>query len=330
MPQYEAYRSALAELNGAIERLEQASTGAGAALGALSEVKSAFVQAYTAYQRILIFDFEGQELPKGLSEHANTFPSDIALLSSRLQQAYPWASFLERIETSSYYSPDILGFPAMEFLLYGDGALLDVEAGRLYLSHLARLLSLELEGAYTRLIEGREVFVTATDFSTSGTISKLLNTMIYRLEKQIRTAKVGVPIGKFGYVGSQPNPNSAEALYLHGGHSILFIREAISSLITWYHMDQGLRAFLADYVEGQPGMASPKTLSRIDALLEKTEADLASLEGQDVSLLARSAEGLEQLGQVYEDLQGLVGLFKSYIMPGISLSITYTDGEEGD
>lgn len=50
----------------------------------------------------------------------------------------------------------------------------------------------------------------------------------------------------------------------------------------------------------------------------------------DLARLAETPEGTEKLKRVYAELQKVVGILKTEVVSALGLTVTYSDGEEGD
>lgn len=53
-------------------------------------------------------------------------------------------------------------------------------------------------------------------------------------------------------------------------------------------------------------------------------------ETADLARLAETPEGTEKLKRVYAELQKVVGILKTEVVSALGLTVTYSDGEEGD
>lgn len=60
------------------------------------------------------------------------------------------------------------------------------------------------------------------------------------------------------------------------------------------------------------------------------EGETGNLNHDDIAVLVNTPDGMERLKEIYGELQKVVGLLKAKLIVELNLTVTYTDGEEGD
>lgn len=64
--------------------------------------------------------------------------------------------------------------------------------------------------------------------------------------------------------------------------------------------------------------------------LDVLEGETENLNHDDIAVLVNTPDGMERLKEIYGELQKVVGLLKAKLIVELNLTVTYTDGEEGD
>lgn len=229
--------------------------------------------------------------------------------------------------------PNRIGFASIDYILFGEHN--PTSAYMEFLKKITSILYGNANEIYLYYNNNVDKFINNTDFGVNGSLSIIINNLLNNLEVNIRTSKVGYPIGIFGLNYHDVSPNISEALY--SDMSTILLRQSINALRNFYFGipykksykttgDFSFRNMLIEYI---PKHTSDKIIEKIDnefSLLEKL------LENENASIpdLIKSEHGLKKLKDIYSSLQRLVGLLKTNSVNALGLTITYSDGEEGD
>lgn len=162
----------------------------GPSLNQLTQVKSAFVESYKAFQRIKAFD-AGPSESISLRASLNTYPADTVQIQYNINNNV--------MDLSSAQNIDAKGFPALDYLLYTvpDSFWLDNSASSI-LDHLL-VISDDIRGLAQQNFDAwtaiREDFVNASGTDVGSSLGQLVNA-INKDYELIKNAKIGFPAGK--------------------------------------------------------------------------------------------------------------------------------------
>ncbi len=207
VPSFENYKNKL-------ETLEQATTEFTDVPNALnlSALRTAWKESYIALQYVLMYDI-GKAEELHLIEKANTFPANTQGIDENVStQNYNLALL-------SQFSKQ--GFPAIDYLINGIGVS-DTEILNHYSTansqHATYLMALvtDLKNNINLVINDwnsgyRNTFISKPENNISGSVNQLTNLFVKNLEKNIRTAKIGIPAGVFS--NGTKFPEKVEAKY---------------------------------------------------------------------------------------------------------------------
>lgn len=294
----------------------------------LEQARESWLQAYLAWQQVALWDI-GPAMQEGLLSSCNTYPADTEAIAGNISDGeYNLASPDSKAEQ---------GFPAVEFLLYGDEAAdEDILAAfadqnrKNYLKALSgRIVSLTGEVVDTWKSSYRDTFVSAPGLDRGSSLGELFNnTFLPYLEKHNREAKFGIPGGQRT---GEPLPGHVEGLYSRKYSKQLAYRawEAYKKAWTGSAFSGGASgASVMDYVrfvDGRNGTNLAGTLmERLDqagGLIDELPADFYEL--------ASAGEGAASLREVWDAYQQCVVTIKSDIASALSVTISYVD-TDGD
>lgn len=306
----------------------------------LEDVKRQYEAAFLALQDIVIFDqpyFVSQLY--GLYAVSARFPLNKVQLEDAVRNRYPAEVLSERLERG-VLSPNALGYAALDYLLFSGQVDLTAGSGRDYLSYLTASTGLLLEQArrvYAYYEKGGDDFVHNDDFSVGGSLNVVLNTLMSNFEANVRTAKVGIPVGIYGISVHEPEPLTVEAYYHGEGLSTRLLARAVQAFQHFYdgypYGESSVRkeelSFSAMLGEYLPPAKKDEIRRRLEQVFAALRSELDN-ENTDLAGLAGSKDGVEKLKRIYAELQKVVGILKTDVVAALGLTVTYSDGEEGD
>lgn len=294
-------------------------------------VVSAYDEACRSLQYVILFD-DYMNPESSLVKQANSWPANTVMIDELVKEDLSEEKLREKIAGKEIVE-NCIGLPAADYLLFSKRENITLREKK-YVSLLTKKMKSDAERALLAHKANREKFIASTDFSVSGSLSTVLNNLLYNYEKEIRTAKVGLPIGIYGFGAHKPSPKTAENYYRGENISILSLRYAVDALNKFYYSDTksseqyGLRSILIKY-SSNPGFVRPAYVAKMDAAMKSLIQKINS-ENESISVLASDEEGVKKLKAVYDDLQEIVGILKTDAIVSLGLTVTYNDGEEGD
>ena len=185
-------------------------------IGLMNEIKVSFGAVYTSYQDCSPFGF-GPGLINGVSFRArfSTFPTNTSVINSNI---------LSGVDVSA--SPaSTVGFPAIDYLLFGEPGMTDAQVfelfttdanaanRRAYLGQLITEMKTITEQINADWGSYRSTFIANTGNSAGSSLSLLVNEFNYDFET-LKNFKFKIPLGKFN--GGVVLPETVEAYYAGG------------------------------------------------------------------------------------------------------------------
>lgn len=294
----------------------------------LSSLRAAWRNAYQVYQHVAFYNL-GPAEEQLLNQTLNTFPATKNDIEDNV------SSGTYDLATISNY--DAKGFPALDYLLYG---LAEDEADVLAYyttdenaSHRRQYLLDVVEDidVHSKLVleawqetGGNYVatFVSRTGVDAGGAVSMLINAMVQYLERDLRDAKIGIPLGVRSL--NVPIPANCEARY--GQQSVALASASIKTLQNIYTGTGELNSIgLDDY------------LVAINARYQGTSLDEAIREQLSLAITKIGAipEPLEETvmnnqtppTEAYQALQKLTLLLKADMTSSLGILVTYQDND---
>lgn len=321
IPRFETLSTGTTLLEGAIDAFVAAPDE-----GSLVEVRVTFVPTYVAYQRCTPFAF-GPGLINGVPfrERFNTFPTNTALIESSIANGTSVANS----------GKAAVGFPAMEWLIFGDGTLTDAQIVELFVSDpnaVARKLYLqqlasELRSTTGNMLNGwqsyRSGFIANTGTADGSSISLLVNDFNQDYEI-LKNFKLKIPLGKFN--GGVVIPSSVEGYYAQ--NSMRLINEQMDGLVDLYNGvgennadGSGLYELVKCYNANYEG----KDLE--DEIRERLESIKTKLQAVPDPLSETLLNNKPLVDEAYQEIQMLVPLIKHEMTSAVSVQITYQSGD---
>tara|TARA_B100000683_G_scaffold90352_1_gene89529 strand:- start:1662 stop:2801 length:1140 start_codon:yes stop_codon:yes gene_type:complete len=201
----------------------------------LESLRVSFISAYKSWQHVSVFEF-GPAESKTLKAIMNTFPTDTAQINSNM------ASGAYNLEAAS--NLDAIGFPAIDFLIYGTGTnssevvsyFSDSSLGqsrRQYLNDLLELMNSYFTEVQNGWLSSGGNYITTFKESQGTEAGSSISLLVNNLNKDfeiIKNARVGIPLGKKTL--DVPLPYKTEAYY--SGRSLELAIESLRSLKLLY------------------------------------------------------------------------------------------------
>ena len=183
--------------------------------GNLVQLRDAWLDAYTVWQNTSIYEIGLAENIR-LRDYTNSYPLDESLTDSNISSG--------NYDLSLSTNLNAQGFPALDYLINGLGttdaeiviqysSAVQAENHKKYLTDVsARLSSTAQDVLKDWNANYRNVFISNDCSSSTSSLDKLTNDMIFNLEKITRTSMIGLPIDYFGN-GAAKDPAKIQAVY---------------------------------------------------------------------------------------------------------------------
>lgn len=295
----------------------------------LSALRSSWLEAYKSYQYVSMYYF-GKAEQLFLKESANTYPTNAAGIESNISSG--------TYNLTTYAQFDKQGFPGLDYLINGlginDTAILtfyttNANAARYkqYMNDVAARLKITADAIVTDWNSGyRDTYVSSNGTSVSSSVNKTANNFVKNLERDIRSAKVGIPAGLFS--NGTTFPDKVEAYY-KGDVSKALLTTAMSATKDF---------FVGKHFNGQATGESFKTyLDYINAERngqKLSEIIMAQIDQAGVGVNTLSESFTQQINTdnskmvtAYDKIQQAVIVTKLDMMQALNITVDYVDGD---
>lgn len=270
----------------------------------LDDIRKSFESAYLSWQRAAPYmTGVGEELR--LTEQLNIYPTDTARLRSA-----------EEINLELPSSTDVQGFPALDYLLYGNIEQADYAPRIADIAQRAANLS-EQANARWQDESYRQTYTTASSNSATASVDRTVNDFLFWYEKHLRAGKVGIPAGVFS---SSPNAQLAEAPY-HGSLSKSLFLEGLIAGERFFNSEPSLK----DYLDALAVQRDGQPLSqRIAANFTNARQQASDLD-EDFATQVRTDN--RAMLQLYDALQANVILLKVDMLQALGINVDFVDAD---
>jgi predicted lipoprotein len=286
-------------------------------------VKQNYFTAYLKYQRCDLFEF-GPAETSIIRANFNVFPTDTVQIKSNITSGTYDLGLISNL--------DAKGFPALEFLLFGNNSTeLDIVTSfttsttrKDYCSNiLNEMLTKTNYVVSTWNSSYRTTFINSLGTDLGSSIGFLVNQLNFELD-YLKNAKIGIPLGKKSL--GVPVPASCEAFYT--GKSLSYAKETLAQLENTYlgrsysgtngiGFDDYLLHLNAKY---NGGLLNNAIIAQFALAKTKLNAIPDPLSNQ-VTTNATTVDA------AYSELVKLLVLLKTDMPSNLGVIITYQDGD---
>lgn len=291
----------------------------------LVSTRDAFVAAYASWQKVGFYNF-GPAETQGLLT-LNLYPTDTSLILSNIESG--------SYNLSSASNSFAKGFPALDYLLFGNRESVQVSLARLsgksnsfeYIKDVAEEISLLADEVNNDWVNYSSTFKNNLGTSNGSGLSLMVNAWSQYMEIHIRNAKVGTPNGnnvatnqRFG-----PFPEKMEGFYSVEQTKNMLRTTAVAVLNFYMGIDrdgndgEGIYDYLIK-INAQNGTLADD----YKAQLEEIVSSIDKLDSNyETAILTQG----DEVTSVFNSLKAAVALLKVDIVSALSISITYADND---
>ncbi|MBS9767690.1 MAG: imelysin family protein [Flavobacteriaceae bacterium] len=293
-------------------------------------LKKSWLNAYKAFQKILIFNFATAE-KVFLIEMANTYPTNPENINKNIQLiANNKSNEINLKPTHADIQRTYQGFPALDYLLFEESHTLEYyqspkgDDACAYIVLLTNFLKENIDYVVNNWETYINGYIENTDISSNGTYSMTINSFIKAYEKNIRAEKVGYAAGAINAQGGKASPEIIEAYY-NGKVS----KELLSTAL---HSSQ-------DFFNGKYFNGDKKGRSLYSSLMELNQKDLANkinnqydtiykvIENMPNSLKETAISDNKKMRELYTAMQKNVAYYKTHMIAVLSVTLGYVDSD---
>lgn len=320
---------ALTDLEGKLETLKTSATNFTATpnMSTLAAARNSWLAAYKTWQYVEMFNIGAAETNLYYFQ-SNIYPTNITDIENNIMSG--------TVDLSTPGNNDAVGFPAIEYMIYGtgntDAAIIDfysthpnASANANYLNALTTRLHDMTVVVLNDWQNGyRDQFVNSTDNTATSALNKIVNDFIFYYEKGLRANKVGIPAGVFS---SSALPDRVEGLYSASFSKDLLL-EAMTAVSNFYNgvgydgtNANGLS--LADYVNDRAG--NSELSDEINSQLALATTKITNELGDNLKFQVENDN--TKMLESYNELQRVVVLIKTDMLQILAINVDYIDAD---
>ncbi|GAB4032705.1 imelysin family protein [Spirosoma jeollabukense] len=298
----------------------------------LTDLRQAWVDAYTEWQKVELFDV-GPAEQNTLRNFFNIYPTDVTGI-----EAYLTAGTGAFDVPASYPKQ---GFPALDYLINGLGTTDDAIVARYttaadaakriaYLKRLTTQMNTQFSSVYTAWTTGgyRDTFINCTALNAGCSTSKLVNGYVLNYERYLRSGKFGIPSGAMS--NGTVSPDKVEAYYKKD-LAVTLAKTAHQASVDFFN-GKGVKTgqegpSLKTYLNSLGAKDSSTGTSLVDIINKQFEAVNQQLTTLKANLSDEIKTNDAAVVLVYTQMQKAVRMLKVDMTTVMSITITYTDND---
>ena len=293
----------------------------------LDAFRASWYDAYTVWQSAEMFNI-GRAEEINYAFQMNIYPTNVADIQNNIQsQSY---------DLASVNNNDAVGFPALDYMLYGlannDTDILgfyttnaDATKYLAYASDVTNQMKALTQDVTTNWSTYAQTFIDNSNNTATGSINKLVNDFMFYYEKGLRANKIGIPAGNFS---TMPLPDKVEAYY-RGDVSKELATGALSAVKDFFngkvYGGSTTGESLASYLDYLNSIKNGEDLS----VLINNQFNIAQskIDELDANFSTQIETDNTKMTEAYDALQMAVVLLKVDMLQALNVSVDYVDAD---
>lgn len=294
----------------------------------LDNLRDAWLEAYTTWQYVEMFNI-GKAEEIFYTFQMNVYPTNVTDIQNNIAAG--------SYDLTTNENNDAVGFPALDYMLYGKGNSdaeiigyystdLDASLHQQYLSDLVE----QMNDLTTIVLNDwtasyRDTFVNSTGNTASSAVNMMINDFIFYYEKGLRANKIGIPAGVFS---STPLSDKVEGFYSKE-YSKTFALESLKAAQDFYngkaYNGTTSGTSYADYVSLlRTNSGSSDLTGAINSQLDIARNEMLDLDDNFYNQV--NTNNNLMLG-TYDELQRVTVLLKVDVLQTLNISVDYVDAD---
>lgn len=277
------------------------------------ELKQAWLNAYTSWQGAALWTF-GPSETNGLITAMNIYPTDTVQIEANITGSY---------DLNSISQIDAQGFPALEYLLFGNVDLSDSSA-QAYFSAVLQRMETKVSATKSSWETYAADFAGMTGTDQGSALGILFNyTLLPYIEVHQREAKFGIPGGQ--RTGT-PQPTKVEGYYSRTTSKVLALTAFNAYRAAWMGSsnDTEGRPTLLDYLAYMDNRNSTDLAGKLQTQLDDIQL---AIEGLDDDFYQIAQSNPQTLNDVWAKYQIMVFTIKTEVSSSLNVTISYVDSD---
>ncbi len=298
----------------------------------LAEFRTAWVDAYTEWQKVEVFDF-GPGQVQAIRSYFNIYPASETGIAANIA-----IGASANLDVPASFPTQ--GFPALDYLLNGLGATdqailsfytTDADAAK-RIEYLKLIIN-RMNTIFTKVNTAwnttyRNEFINKTGIDAGSSTSVLVNSYVLNFERFIRSGKFGIPSGAMlnGIVAAE----KVEAFYKKD-ISLVLAKTAAQATIDFFNGKGAITGIegpsLKSYLDGLTAKDSGTGTSLTQALNAQFQVINQKLNLLSPNLYNQVMTDNQAMINVYKEMQKAVRLLKVDMTSAMSITVSYTDND---
>ncbi|MBF4983195.1 imelysin family protein [Nonlabens mediterrranea] len=294
----------------------------------LDNLRSDWLIAYKTWQYVEMFNIgKAEEILYNFQ--MNIYPTNTTDIQNNIASG--------NYDLTSPNNNDAVGFPALDYLLYGlssdDSTIIDFYSTNTnavgYANYLSDVIN-QME-ALTNLVltdwtsSYRDIFVNSTANTASSSVNMLVNDFIFYYEKGLRANKIGIPAGVFS---TTPLADKVEGFYseIYSKDLALIALKAAQDFFNGKAYQSTITGVsYASYVTTlRTNSGSSDLTASINNQIEAARTELNQL---DNNLFNQVNSNNTAMLMTYDELQRVTVLLKVDMLQTLNISVDYVDAD---
>ncbi|WP_136667981.1 imelysin family protein [Flavobacterium sp. H122] len=324
IPSFENYQAKAGILKSKVESFTNAPT-----VDALTEVRTAWLDAYKAFQHVSLYEI-GKAEEISFVSFTNVYPTNAVEIENNIANGGYNLASLTQIDKQ--------GFPAVDYMINGLGA--DDEAITAFYTTNVNAVKYKqyLIDLVTKLKDTSDLitndwkntyrnnFIASNGNSVTSSVNKMVNVFVKNYEKNVRAGKVGIPAGV--YSSGTTYSNKVEAYYKND-ISKLLLNEGITATQNFFNgkhfASSTTGAGLKEYLDHLNVVKDGQKLS--DIINAKFAAIFTTTAQLNDSFSEQIFSDNSKMITAFDQLQWNVIYFKTDMMPALNITVDYVDAD---
>lgn len=296
----------------------------------LTDFRAAWVEAYTEWEKVELFDF-GPAERQTLRNFFNIYPASEKGINTNIVD--PSAS----LDVPASYAQQ--GFPALDYLLNGlgssDAIILgfytnapDAAKRIAYVKRLTARMNTLLDKVVTDWTTYRETYISKTGLDIGSSTSLMVNAYVLHYERFIRSGKFGIPSGAM--LNGVVSPEKVEAFYKKDISRTLAqtAHQAVIDFFNGKNIKTGAEGpSFKTYLVALGAKDSATGQSLAEIINNQFTASKGKMEVLKPNLYEEVKTNNQAMVAVYTEMQKAVRMLKVDMTSAMSITITYTDND---
>ncbi|TYB77034.1 imelysin family protein [Bizionia myxarmorum] len=295
----------------------------------LDAFRASWLNAYKVWQYAEMFDI-GQAETINYYSQMNIYPASVIEIENNIASG--------TYDLSHPNNQDAVGFPALDYMLYGVGASSDMDILAIYttnanadkyrnhVSDLVEQMKTLTQSVLTNWTSVyRDQFVGSTANTATSSTNKLTNDFIFYYEKGLRANKIGIPAGVFS---TNPLPTKTEAFY-RGDVSKELALTALDAVQDFFngkaYKSNATGASFKQYLQY---LNTVKNGEDLDVIINnQINVARTNIQGLNANFTEQITSNNAQMTDAYNELQKVVVLIKLDMVQSMNIRVDYVDAD---